>query len=146
MSTTTKIALGVGAAAALGGGIALATSGGDTEASNPCTGSFMRVDGAWTIVLNLFQDGNAISGNLDITRASLCCSARVITQLTGQINGNTAVVNWTEECASCTGADNCTNTACNGDGSGGVKTEQFTLENDGTVLRNSGGTEHIRQE
>lgn len=149
MSSTTKIALGVGAAGVLGAGVALAVGGGsdDSDNNNPFTGTFRRDDAysglSWIIFLNLTQDGPAISGNLDMTRTDACCSVNVVSQITGQADGNSAVLSWPTDCASCTGTNGCSSTLCSG--GGGTTTDQFTLSDDGKVLSNSGGSTHIRQ-
>jgi hypothetical protein len=64
MGTGTKIALGVGAAALLGGGIALAVSGGDEDSEPTVSGRWSGLlMGFVTVSLNLSQNRSSITGS-----------------------------------------------------------------------------------
>lgn len=100
MSRTTKIAIGAGAAALIGGGIALA-AGGDDEEKEPFTGTFngslisgtTQRGNAYTLMykFNLEQDGKSITGTL-VKNANLvgCCTAVATAPVTGSVESDTS--------------------------------------------------------
>ena len=148
MSTTTKIALGVGAAAALGGGIALLAGGGDDNNDGPFTGRFQYTytdivnDGTTvrgTIVFNLKQKDNSISGDRTGTSQFYCCTASFTVPVSGLANGNSASLSWGPGEGRC----DCTN----GDGyrtSTDGATINYTLINNGQILRSEYGSDYVQ--
>lgn len=106
MSTTTKVVLGVGAVAALGGGIALAVSGDDNN-GGPFSGEFKREDtsfGAdtrWEFVtiFNLSQKDTAITGSRTVNFTVFgaengVCNGTYSVPVTGTASGLSGVLSW----------------------------------------------------
>lgn len=114
MSTTTKVALGVGAAALIGGGIALAAK--EEEDDPSFTGSFRQEftkttnDGLTPMYVrntfNLQQNGDSITGTHEsVTTFGTCCTAGLTTPVTGSVDGKNAVLNWGYAVGRCYGTN-----------------------------------------
>jgi hypothetical protein len=152
MSTGTKVAIGVGAAALIGGGVALAMSGGNDEDKGPkFTGTFVRnsigsVSGYlvyYTSTFILNQSDSSITGTFRVSgNFANCCTAVASTSVTGNVVADiTAVLSWpTSPEASC---------YCYGVGTYRLQlngmSRTYTLEQDGKVLRSETGEEYTQQ-
>lgn len=149
MSTGTKVAIGVGAAALVGGGIAL-LAGGDDEESDPFTGTFVGPTFSdttnlgntctWNYTFSLQQNGNSITGTI-VKNSTLvgCCSTVITVSVTGSVESDTrANLTWGAGSGRCECTQWIWNDSINAN-SGGV-----TLVNGGNTLRFDAGAEYNR--
>jgi len=149
MTTLTQTAIGAGAVAVLGGGIALlADDSGDSD-GEPFTGTFKReftFEGEGFLafneaVLDLTQnkEEEIIGNRVATSTISGCCFVSYSSPVTGTANGTSAVLSWGSgfgECE-CDGSRYFARTE--GD------TYNATLIDDGRILRLDNGKEYIRQ-
>jgi hypothetical protein len=117
MSTGTKVAIGAGALALVGGGIALAAGGGDNKKEEPFTGrfaySFVDVTPQGGVldcvhVINLKQNGNSLSGSRDMTHTFRgCCTLNFSVPASGVVSGNLATITYGSGEGFCSGSGGC---------------------------------------
>jgi len=152
MSTGKKVAIGVGAAALVGGGVAavLALTGDDDKKEPSFTGTFTLetvgyLNGYVTydrFTFNLTQSDSSITGTFTLSsNFANCCTATCSTPVRGTVVEKlTADLSWPE---SAVGTCYCGSlryrTWIN------ARSRRYTLEDDGNILRSATGAEYPRQ-
>jgi hypothetical protein len=149
MSTTTKVAIGAGAAV-LGIGAAVAILNKPEEKEKPFTGTFKREYTDYsnygnlyrnTLTFQLKQSGDSISGTIEkISELIDCCPVTMSASVTGTADGNTAYLSWGEATA---GTCQCSWTTWSPSGIA-AGSGRATLINDNRTLRFDGGAEYTR--